>query len=269
MAPSLLQVWAFLKRDYVLASASPLAYAWQVAGVLLVAPLLHYVGRLIPASRHLEPFGGSYFAFVVLGLAVFGFLSAGTTTVGAAVRQEQTVGTLEAILATPLSLISLVLGAALWPLIVAVVSMLLYLIIARWAFGADLTTANVLSGAMILALALPSAVALSVLGAAMVLVFRHPDPITGLFTAVSAVLAGVFYPTTVLPPVLQRLAEFLPWTHALRAVRLAVLQGYGPGALQRELVVLAGFAALLVPVSIAVFQRALQYAKAAGTLHTY
>jgi len=48
-----------------------------------------------------------------------------------------------------------------------------------------------------------------------------------------------------------------------------VLQGYGPGALQRELVVLAGFAALLVPVSIAVFQRALQYAKAAGTLHTY
>jgi ABC-2 type transport system permease protein len=269
MAPSLLQVWAFLKRDYVLASASPLAYAWQVAGVVLVAPLLHYVGRLIPASRHLDPFGGNYFAFVVLGLAVFGFLSVATTTVGAAVRQEQTVGTLEAVMTAPLSLIALVLGAALWPLIVAFVSMLLYLIIARWAFGADLMTANLISGATILILALPSAVAVSVMGAALVLVFRLSDPITGVFTGASAVLAGVFYPTTVLPPALQRLAEFSPWTHALRAVRLAVLQGYGLGALQKELIVLLGFAAVLVPASIAVFRRALHYAKTSGTIHTY
>jgi ABC-2 type transport system permease protein len=269
MTQTLRQIQAFLRRDYILASASPLSYAWQVAGVVLVAPLLHYIGRLIPGSRHLEPFGGSYFAFVVLGLAVFGFLSAGTSTVGAAVRQEQTVGTLEAVLATPSSLISLVLGAALWPLIVAGVSMLLYLIIARWAFGADLTRANIISGATILAVAVPIALAASILGAAVVLVFRIPDPITGVFTGVSAVLAGVFYPTTVLPPALQRLAEFLPWTHALRAVRLAVLQGYGLGALQKELVVLLGFAAVLVPVSIAVFRRALHYAKTSGTIHTY
>jgi ABC-2 type transport system permease protein len=269
MTQTLRQIQAFLRRDYILASASPLAYAWQVAGVVLVAPLLHYVGRLVPPSRHLDPFGGSYFAFVVLGVAVFGFLSAATTTVGAAVRQEQTVGTLEAVMTAPLSLISLVLGAALWPLIVACVSMLLYLIIARWAFGADLTTANFFSGATVLILAVPSAVAVSVLGAALVLVFRHPDPITGVFTGASAVLAGVFYPTTVLPPALQRFAEFLPWTHALRAVRLAVLQGYGLGALQKELVVLLGFAAVLVPVSIAVFRRALHYAKTSGTIHTY
>lgn len=269
MTPSLHQVWAFLKRDYVLASASPLAYAWQVAGIVLVAPLLHYVGRLVPSSSHLEPFGGNYFAFVVLGLAVFGFLSAATTSVGTAVRQEQTIGTLEAIMAAPLSLISLVLGAVLWPLVVACTSMLLYLIIARLAFGADFAAANFLSGATLLALAVPSAIALSVLGAALVLVFRHPDPITSVFIGVSAVLAGVFYPTTVLPPALQRLAEFFPWTHALRALRLAVLQGYGLGALRKELLVLLGFAVILVPVSIAVFRRALQYAKVSGTLPTY
>ena len=266
---SLLQVWAFLRRDYVLASASPLAYAWQFAGVILVAPLLHYVGRLIPASRHLEQFGGDYFAFVVLGVGAFGFLSAGTATVTAAVRQEQTVGTMETILATPVSITTLVLGAALWPLLIAAANMLLYLIIAGRVFGADLTKANLLSGAAILAFALPSAIAVSVMGAALVLVFHHPDPITGVFTGLSALLAGVFYPTTVLPPALQRLAEFLPWTHALRAVRLAVLQGYGLGALQKELVVLVGFAAVLVPVSIASFRRALQYAKATGTLHPY
>jgi len=269
MTQTLRQIQAFLKRDYILASASPLSYAWQVAGVALVAPLLNYIGRLIPASRHLEPFGGSYFAFVVLGLAVFGFLSAGTTTVGAAIRQEQTVGTLEAVLGSPSSLTSLVLGAGLWPLIVAGVSMLLYLIVARWAFGADLTKANLLSAAMIIAVAVPTALAVSILGAAVVLVFRFPDPITGVFTGVSAVVGGIFYPTTVLPPALQRLAEFLPWTHALRGIRLAVLQGYGLGALQKELVVLVGFAAVLVPVSIAVFRRALHYAKTSGTIHTY
>lgn len=147
--------------------------------------------------------------------------------------------------------------------------MVLYLLIARWAFGADLAKANFFSAGIILALALSIAVALSVLGAAVVLVFRHPDPISAIFTGVSAVLAGVFYPPSVLPPMLQRLSEFLPWTHVLRAVRLAMLQGYGLGALQKELFVLTGFAVILVPVSIAVVTRALQYAKTAGTLHTY
>lgn len=269
MTTSLLHILAFLRRDYALASAAPLAYAWQVAGIVLVAPLLHYVGRLVPASQHLTPFGGDYFSFVVLGLGVFGFLAAATTTVGTAVRQEQTVGTLEAVLASPVSLFGLVLGASFWPLVIAGTNMVLYLLIARWVFGADLAKANFISGGIILALAILIAVALSVLGAALVLVFRHPDPISAAFTGVSAVLAGVFYPPSVLPPTLQRLAEFLPWTHTLRAVRLAVLQGYGLGALQKELFVLAGFAVILVPVSIAVVKRALQYAKTAGTLHTY
>jgi len=72
------QLRAFLKRDYLLASYSRLAFAWQVFTVVLVAPTLYYLGRLIrpAASPHLVPYGGDYFAFVILGVALFGLLAA-------------------------------------------------------------------------------------------------------------------------------------------------------------------------------------------------
>src|SRR3972149_7000264 len=72
------QLRAFLKRDSLLASYSRLAFAWQVFTVVLVAPTLYYLGRLIrpAASPHLVPYGGDYFAFVILGVALFGLLDA-------------------------------------------------------------------------------------------------------------------------------------------------------------------------------------------------
>src|SRR5690349_1403604 len=57
------QLWAFVRRDYLLASSSKLTFAWQLITVLFAAPTMYYLGRLIqPAAvADLRPYGGDYF----------------------------------------------------------------------------------------------------------------------------------------------------------------------------------------------------------------
>ena len=265
------QLRAFLKRDYLLASYSRLAFAWQVFTVVLVAPTLYYLGRLIrpAASPHLAPYGGDYFAFVILGVALFGLLAAVMGAAAAAVRQEQMIGTLEVLMSSPVSLPTLAVGFSLWNILLAAGQTVLYLLLGVVVFGIDLARVNVVSVAVVLVLGMATFAAMGIFAAAFVLLYKHPDPITSMFAGLSALLGGVFYPPSVLPPVLRTLAEFIPLTHALRAIRLAVLEGYGLGALRREVLILLLFSTVLLPLAAYLFRWAVQYTKQSGTLGAY
>jgi ABC-2 type transport system permease protein len=267
----LYQLWAFLKRDYLLASASRLALAWQLTGIIFAVPVLYYLGRLIsPAtSPHLAAFGGDYFGFVVLGVAVLGLLSVTMRAPATAVRLEQLTGTLESVLAAPTPLPALAMGVSLWSVLLAALQAALYVLVAVRVFGLDFSHANLISVLTILILALISYFALGVIAAAFVLVTRQGDPLTGLIAAASTLLAGVFYPTSVLPAPLERLARLIPLTPALHALRLAVLRGQSLGALWHDVSALLLFAAVLVPLALAVSGWMLRQAKISGTLSAY
>jgi len=256
---SLYQFRAFLVRDYLLMNATPFALVWQVGSIAFAVPTLFYLGRLIQpaASPHLAIFGGNYFAFVVLGIAVATFLSLALSASGAAVQREQSAGSFETLLAMPMSPLTLILAGASWAVVTAVAQAALYLVLARIVFGLDLKQANLLSAGFILLIAAGTFVALGTISACFVLLFRQSDPIVRVFGAVSALLAGVFYPTSVLPPLLQRLSSFVPLTYALRAFRLALLRGEGMWSLRGDLGMLLlfltaslGLSAIMLPWAI-------------------
>jgi ABC-2 type transport system permease protein len=83
---------------------------------------------------------------------------------------------------------------------------------------------------------------------------------------VSGVAGGVLFPITVLPDWLQLVARLNPVTYALDAMRAALLGGAGLRAVWQPLLVLFLFAAVLLPVSMAVFAWALRRTKTTGTL---
>ena len=265
------QLLAFLKRDYLLAGSSRLMFVWQVMSVTFAAPMLYYLGRLIqPAtSPHLAAFGGDYFAFVILGVATFGFLTAVMGAAAGTLRQEQLIGTLEPLLVAPVSYLTLALGGTLWTTLVAGGQALIYVLLAARVFGADFGHGALGPTAVALVLSTGIYAALGVMAAAFVLVFKHADPLTTVFAAFSSLLGGVFYPTTVLPPALHSLAQVVPLTYTLRAIRLAVLEGYSFAALWQELLILGLFAGLLIPLAGLIFRWAINNAKRAGTLGAY
>jgi ABC-2 type transport system permease protein len=82
-------------------------------------------------------------------------------------------------------------------------------------------------------------------------------------------MGGVYYPVSVLPLWCQKLSFFLPITHSLEGIRLALIRGHSVGDLRNEVIALAVFAAVLFPLSVLCFNAAFNKARRDGTLCQY
>jgi len=262
------QLWAFVKRDYLLANSSRLTFAWQMITILFAAPTMYYLGRLIQpaASPDLRPYGGNYFAFVILGIAFSGFFSAMMGAWASGIRNEHLGGTLDAVLVSPVSLLTVAMGASLWSTFAAAVQTAVYLLVGRLVFHLSFAQANIAGAAVTALLTMVVFAALGMISAALILIFRSGDPLTGVLAGVSVLVAGVFYPTTILSVPLQHVSQWVPLTHTLQAIRLSLLSGAGIGALWVEITTLLLFALLLTPVGFVALHAAVRSAKRFGTL---
>jgi ABC-2 type transport system permease protein len=82
----------------------------------------------------------------------------------------------------------------------------------------------------------------------------------------TSLTSGTLFPVSVLPHGLQFIARLNPVTYSLDAMRAAMLSGSTLEALWRPLIVLIGFATVLLPMSMAAFAWSLRRTKATGTL---
>lgn len=136
-------------------------------------------------------------------------------------------------------------------------------------FGFNASHINIISALVIMVLSIASFSGIGILSAAIVLVIKKGDPVAWLFGGVSSLLAGVFYPISVLPAWLEPVSRFIPLTYALDAMRLAVLKGSSLAELRFDVLVLLGFTASLTPIALLVFGKALKRAKVEGSLTQY
>lgn len=267
----MIQALAFLRRDWLTETSYRLSFVLQIAGILVNVFTFYFVARLFGAAAapFLAPYGGDYFAFVLIGLAFSGYFSLGLTSFGSAIRQAQMSGTLEAMLMTPTGTAAIVLGSSLWEYAIMSVRVLLYLAIGAVLGNIDLSHVNLGAGLIVLVLAILVFSALGVLASSVILIAKRGDPVTWLANMLFVFLGGVYYPTTILPGLLQPLAELIPMTPALRALRLALLQGASVQTIAPDLLVLLLFAIVLIPLCLVAFQYAIALAKREGSLSQY
>ncbi|MGC8874590.1 MAG: ABC transporter ATP-binding protein/permease [Chloroflexia bacterium] len=262
---------AFLRRDLLLQLSYRLATVLQIAGILFSVTAFYFVARLLggAASPVLSEYGGDYFAFVLIGIAYSAYQSAGLFSFSEAIRGGQMQGTLEAMLLTPTSVGHILFMSALWSFALASLQVLLYLATGAILFGAPVGPVHVGTALLTLLLSILAFSGLGILSAGFILVTKRGDPIGMALTALSTLLSGVYYPVALLPRPLRALASFLPMTHALRAMRLALLQGATPSQVSAELRALALFVLLLFPGGLLAFQEALRRARREGSLGQY
>ncbi|HET7265115.1 MAG TPA: ABC transporter permease [bacterium] len=264
------QIVACVRRDWRLARSSAVGLAWQASAVLFATPVLYYVGRLVHRDTpSLRPYGGDYFAFVIVGVACSGFLMSAMGACAAATRQEQIGGTLDALLTLPVPRWILAASVCVWPMTVAALQTLLYLGFGLMLFHVDLSQVNLPGVAVMAVLALAAFGALGLFSTAFVLFFRRAEPFTGLAAAAGALLSGLLYPIDVLPPRARAVAEILPLTHALHGLRLAALRNAGPSDLRAPALALLVWCAVAVPAGVLAVRWAYDEARRSGTLCGY
>jgi ABC-2 type transport system permease protein len=264
-------VRAVLLRDLRVARSYPLSFVVQNVSVLLTLLTTRFLAELFngAAPGALAGYGGDYFSFALLGVAIANLSYPAVKTLAGAVRGAQVTGTFEAMLTTRGNPVVIILSSAVYPLARALLEMTLLLVIGVVALGARFDLANLALVWGVLALLLAALLGVGLASAAFTIAFKQAEPLSSAVLAATLVLSGVAYPTAVLPDWLRLFAPLLPATHAIELTRDLLLSGRASGGtLAVHAVALAGFA-LLLPAGMLLLSLALDYARRAGSLAHY
>ncbi len=208
-----------------------------------------------------------YTAFMVVGTAFQGYFSASVVTLAGRLRNEELIGTLEYLIASPIGPTSLMLYNTVWGLAINSISAVSVLLI---GLGLGVKYAvNPLSTAAILALYLASIIGLNLIAGAVVLIVKQGNPVA-LFTSVASnLLGGVVFPVSVLPQWLKYISYGLSLTWALDGLRAAMLRGAGLATLWPDLWRLAAVTTAYMALGVALTEYAFRKILREGSVHMY
>jgi ABC-2 type transport system permease protein len=264
------RVGAIFRRDALVALSYPGNFVLSWLGILIEVVVAYYISQLVGSSKRFSPDGlvaVSYFQYIAVNSAFVRFQTAALNSFAESIRDAQLTGTLEIVLSTPTRLNTLVLSSAVWSMVYTFMQTTVFLGIAM-LFGLDLHHVDVLTAAIFLVLTVAAVSPLGVLAAALAMVIKKTGPVEFLSNASASVFGGVFIPLASMPVVLQWIGWTLPITHALNGFRAAAA-GVPIARVGADAIWLMVASAILLPLSLWIFSRAVAKARVDGTLSMY
>lgn len=261
----------FLKRDFLLHFSYRFSVLSNIFTVLTFAGTFYYIGRLFGdfSVGPLKPFGGDYFSYVLVGIAVSNFVGGSLGTLSIQLKQEQLMGTLEAIFATPISAGLVLFAMNFWNFLLALLDLVIYILAGVLVFGISFGQVNWLSFSLVLVLTVITFMGLGTMAACVTLIFKAGHSLAGNLNVVSDFAGGVYFPVGVLPWFLKGLAYLIPTTYAIQAANKAIYVYATPWEIRHELMVLSLFAGVLSFLGFYAFRLAIRKAKQYGNLAHY
>lgn len=266
MTSSLRLIWAFLRRDFEIASSYRAYFFFSVANSVVTLAVFYFLSKTIGTSTAFaQKYGSDYFSFALIGVAIGGCLRTLQSSFSLKLREAQVDGSLEALLASPLSTSGVIGHLALYPAWVGLFRSTLLVTAGKFIFGAHLQL-NGRSLALSVLGSVSVFAALGLISAAFVLIFKRADPFNYALDGAAYLLSGMVYPIEVLPPFLQTVSRCLPTTYAVSALRAAALHDANLASLWKPLLMLALFSLGLWPLAVLGLNFARRQAEQSGSL---
>jgi ABC-2 type transport system permease protein len=165
----------------------------------------------------------NYVAFLLIGSNVFTLVSNAFWHIAYWLRFEQETGTLEAVYLTPTSSLNLAAGVALYSAIRGLTAAILSYIIGCLVFQVNPLQGDVLLALAFIFVGLVPLYAVAFLFGALVLKVKESNALVSLMQWVVSFLMGIFFPITVLPPLIKYMALLFPPTWITNGVRSSLL----------------------------------------------
>jgi ABC-2 type transport system permease protein len=260
-------VAATAQKDFRTAISYRVGFVTGIVAAFWGMFAFRFVSKLVNTGQ----FAGdstSYFKYAVVGLLFASILEPMAVGTASSARNEQVQGTLEYMASQPVRRINLGLSWSAYGLLQSmVVAFVIVLLTIPIGFGVSHVNVPVVVAVTVLTVVIFSA--LGNFGAAVVIVFQQGVPlVTGILSLVG-VLSGTLFPITEFPGWLQAIAHLSPLTYALEALRSALLSQQPSTSYVTDLLILVGFAVVLVPLSAVGIEQGFRLAQRRGTLSTF
>jgi ABC-2 type transport system permease protein len=261
---------AFLRRHLVEMFSYRFQFVLSLVRTSFFLLIFFFIADLITGigSPYLDKYGGDYFPFVVVGLALNAAIGTGLYGFTGAIAGEQAIGTLEPMLTTPADPFTIFLASTVSRNIMAIIWPLAYL-----AAGAIIIGGFNWSGIPVFLFACTlTAIAYSGIGmisAAFTLVVKRGNPINLFFGTLPALLSGIYFPVEVLPGWLRSVGRAIPLTHGVEISRMALLPGAASESVFGGFLFLIVFTTASLPLGYLSFRYALNRARRDGSLSHY
>jgi ABC-2 type transport system permease protein len=206
--------------------------------------------------KGIVPGDPNYFQFVAPGIIAMVVMMALMTGLPHAISYEKDMGTLDGMLAAPISRLSIILGKVMAQTIRGMIQGFIILLLAVVLFGV------VIEGSILLVIALIILTVFSFVGLGILITSFSDKEETATMMMMTLMfpmmfLSGVFFPLQQMPWYMQGIAKFLPLTYATTALRKVMVLGADVPAVGTEILILIGFGVILLAVAVPMFRRAM------------
>lgn len=262
---------AFVRRDFLVAWSYRMSFVTDLVGLAGQALVFYFVSQLVDPTK-LPTFQGTevtYLEFAAVGMLLGGFIHFGMERVAAAVRSEQLMGTLEALLVTPTAPQTVQLGSVAFLFLYIPIRIALLLGVLALAFGLDLQGSGALPTLALLLVFMPFVWGLGVTSAAAILTFKRGAGLVGMGALALALFSGLYFPIELLPDWLTTVAELNPIALAVDGMREALLGGAGWSEVGPTVALLAPMSAAALVLGVVAFRAALSRERRLGSLGLY
>jgi len=265
------QALAFIRRDFQTQASYRLDFLVRLARILVTTAVFYFISQTLGSAvtPYLQGYGSDYFHFVLLGVAFYPFIRLSTNSMSEVLRRYQQDGTLEMIFLSPTPVLASLPLSTLWNYCWVLFEALFYLMAASFLFQAQLKWGNIFWAGLIVLLGIGANAGLGFINAGIVLVTKRTSPLVYLLGLLTNLLAGLYFPIEVLPGWLRIFSYLLPATYSFSALRRTLLQESSLPAVGQDLLALAAFTLVLLPIGLIAFQYAMRWAKMDGSLAQY
>jgi ABC-2 type transport system permease protein len=260
---------AFLRRDLLQALSYRMAFVSDVVGLVFQALLFFYIGKMVN-PEDLPTYGGeqvSYLEYVAVGIAITMLIGVGIFRAANAFRNEQLMGTLEALLMTPTAPGTLQLGSVVYDVVYMPVRTAVFFVAIAFAGDVSFDVSGILPATATLLLFIPFVWGLGIMYAAATLTYKAGGG--GFAVTLLTITSGAYFPLDLFPAWLAALAAFNPMTIAINTMRDALLGGASWSEIAPELVVIAVSSVVSVALGIVAFRLALRRERRRGSVGLY
>lgn len=258
--------WAVMRRDLHVYLTYRTRLVSQVLTAIFSLTLFYYVSRLVYVKGF--PSHNAYFGFVVVGIALISVMYS-CFSIAELVRQELIAGTFDRLLLSPFGAVRSVIAMTLFPIAYSFVLAGITLGLGCAIFGLQLHWSTVPLSIPLMLLVLLSFLPFGILFAALTVVIKQGTVATTWVIALLSIVGGLYFPVSLLPEWAQTASKMQPFTAGTEMLRHELVGTPLTGSASSALLKLAGFAAVLLPVSILLLSRSIRFGQQRGTIIEY